>query len=175
MPYSELAINVSKRHQDLLAWLGSILQIYTRRRDLGWVGLAPFPMHLQNPERQYTPDLLFIRNEHLERLGDQSLAGAPDLIVEISSTTSISRDRGEKFIAYEGAGVPEYWLIDPIRRQAEFYILAQDNLYYPILPDTDGIYRSRSIAELWLQIDWLWQDPLPDELMVLVALKILEM
>ncbi|MEJ7756097.1 MAG: Uma2 family endonuclease [Nocardioidaceae bacterium] len=51
------------------------------------------------------------------------LDGAADLAIEIISPESIGRDRGEKFVEYEAAGIREYWLIDPERRQAEFYRL----------------------------------------------------
>lgn len=43
--------------------------------------------------------------------------GTPDLIVEVTSPESLARDRGEKYVEYEAAGVREYWLIDPDRQQ----------------------------------------------------------
>ena len=57
-------------------------------------------------------------------------SGRPDLIVEIISPESISRDQGRKLVEYESEKVFEYWLIDPIRKEAEFYQLGEDNLYH---------------------------------------------
>lgn len=37
----------------------------------------------------------------------------PDLVVEILSLSTASRDRGEKKAIYERNGVREYWLVDP--------------------------------------------------------------
>lgn len=74
---------------------------------------------------------------------------------------------------YESEGVAEYWLIDPIRRQAEFYRLGEDRRYHSALPDSDGVYRSVNIAGFWLKSEWLWQNPLPDELSILRQLGVL--
>jgi Uma2 family endonuclease len=46
-----------------------------------------------------------------------------DLAVEIVPTESRLRDRGQKLAEYEMGGVREYWIIDPERRQAAFYVL----------------------------------------------------
>ncbi len=51
-----------------------------------------------------------IENGFLKREG--RIVGAPDLVVEIVSPSSASRDRVAKFNAYRQAGVPWYWLVD---------------------------------------------------------------
>jgi Uma2 family endonuclease len=68
------------------------------------------------------------------------------------------RDRGEKFYEYEEAGIPEYWLIDPLRREVEFYQLDARGRYRTILPDAEGVYRSRVLPGFWLRVRWLWPD-----------------
>ena len=83
------------------------------------------------------------------------------MVVEIISEESWDRDRGKKFLEYEEAGIPEYWLIDPIREQAEFYRLGEDNRYHFVLPDADGIFRSKIIPGFWFNVSWLWQEPMP--------------
>lgn len=49
--------------------------------------------------------------------------GAPALIVEIISPSSIKRDRIEKFNLYEKTGVREYWIVDPEGLVMEVYAL----------------------------------------------------
>jgi Uma2 family endonuclease len=39
--------------------------------------------------------------------------GAPVLVVEVLSPSTRSIDLGTKRLAYEAAGVPAYWLVDP--------------------------------------------------------------
>jgi Uma2 family endonuclease len=87
--------------------------------------------------------------------------------VEIISPDSRARDRGAKFYEYEQGGVREYWLLDPLRRQAEFYRLGLDGIYRPAPVAEDGIYRSAVLEGLWLRVEWLWQEPLPSLMSVL--------
>ncbi len=61
-------------------------------------------------------------------------------------------------------GVPEYWLLDPERQQAEFYLRGNDGIYRVMPLGNDGLYRSQVLAGLWLKVEWLWQ-PLPPPIM----------
>jgi Uma2 family endonuclease len=63
--------------------------------------------------------------------------------------------------------VPEFWLIDPQRRQAEFFLRGGDGIYRAVPVGADGIFRSEALPGLWLKVDWLWQEPLPPLLDVL--------
>lgn len=169
-----MASPASLAHQDLAGWLGMILRGYVRRRNLGRIINAPFVVQLQVAQQGREPDLLFVKTENLGRLRQTYLAGPADLVIEIVSPESISRDRGRKFVEYESEGIPEYWLVDPIRREAEFYQLGADDHYHPVYPDGEGVYRSLSIEKFWLKVTWLWQEPLPDELEVLQQLGVSE-
>jgi len=108
------------------------------------------------------PDLLFVSRGHCDRLTQQYLEGPADLVVEIISPDSRGRDRGDKFYEYEEGGVQEYWILDPERRQAEFYQLGGDGVYQLVRPDDEGDYRSRVLPGLWLKSEWLWPDTRPD-------------
>jgi len=163
----------SERHQQLVRFLLSLLTFYVEARNLGWLCAAPFLMRL-SPTVAREPDLLFVTNEHLDRVKETYLDGPADLVVEIISPDSIARDRGEKFVEYEAGGVSEYWLIDPLRQQAEFYQLADDGRYRLVLPGADGFYRSRVVADFRLRPDWLWAEPLPKVLAVARQLGLLE-
>ena len=55
----------------------------------------------------------------------------------------------------------EYWLIDPERRQAEFYLPDANGVYHVHEADPDGIFRSRVLEGLWIRPEWLWQEPMP--------------
>ncbi len=162
----------SRAHQELVGWLYTLLHLYVQSRQLGTVLLAPFLVRLRVREQGREPDLIFVRSEHLDRLHPTHLDGPADLIVEVVSPESVSRDRGRKYVEYEAEGVPEYWLLDPIRRQAEFYLLGDDGYYHPVLPQ-DGVYHSTAVAGFWLAVTWLWQEPLPDELAILRRLGVL--
>lgn len=150
----------SEQHQHIRAFLEAVLGIYAQEHGLGRVIGAPFLMRLpEEMRRAREPDLLFVAREHLARLKETYLDGPADLVVEIVSPESLSRDRGEKFYEYEQAGVPEYWLIDPRREEAEFYQLDAQGKYRLVLPDAEGVYRSRVFGGFWLRVAWLWQPP----------------
>lgn len=62
------------------------------------------------------PDVTFVSNPRWEAgpapTRGRFLRVVPDLVVEILSASTASRDRGEKKAAYAAAGVREYWLVD---------------------------------------------------------------
>jgi Uma2 family endonuclease len=133
---------VSNQHQNVAGFLIALLRIYVEERHLGEVRNESYQMKpaLHLPGR--APDFFFVANAHLDRLKNTYLEGPADLVVEIISPESRARDRGDKFFEYEAAGIPEYWLIDPIREQAEFYQLGADGIYRPASLDEQGRYHS---------------------------------
>lgn len=147
----------SNIHQDIAGFLESLLRIFAESRQLGVVRSAPFQMKLEHGRE---PDLLFIASEHLDRLQETFLDGPADLVVEIVSPESVGRDRGDKLYEYEAGGVPEYWLLDPQRRWAEFYQL-DGTRYRPAFSGQEGKYQARTLPDFWLRAEWLWQQPLP--------------
>ena len=148
----------SNRHQDIADFLVSVLRPFVEARQLGVVRSAPFQMKLEHGRE---PDLLFVAREHLDRLQATHLDGPADLVVEIISPESAGRDRGEKFYEYAQGGVPEYWLIDPDSRWAEFYQL-NEGRYRLAFEGRDGEYHAVALRGFWLRVEWLWQEPLPE-------------
>ncbi len=163
----------SARHQDISDFITSLLRAYVELHGLGKVFIAPFQTKLGQDLPGREPDLLFVASENLDRMKLTYLDGPADVAVEVISPDSINRDRGEKFVEYESAGVSEYWLIDPLREQADFYRLGADKRYHPVLPDEDGIYRSEVVKGFWLRVSWLWQEPMPPILEVWKELSLL--
>jgi Uma2 family endonuclease len=169
-----MASPASLKHQDLSGWLTTILRLFVRTKKLGQVLDSPFLVRLQVSDQAREPDLLFLKTENLGRLKETYVEGPPDLVIEIISPESIDRDRGRKFVEYEQEGIPEYWLLDPLRQQAEFYRRGEDELFHVVLPNAEGLYHSEAVAGFWLQTDWLWQSPLPDEFSILRQLGVLD-
>ncbi|MCS7312877.1 MAG: Uma2 family endonuclease [Acidobacteria bacterium] len=103
--------------------------------------------------------------EFLDGLDEDTWAewvdGPADLVVEVVSPDSIGRDRGEKFIEYETAGVADYWLADPDRGQVEAYHLGTDGRYHPIRPDRRGWLRPLELVGFRLNPAWVRLTPLP--------------
>jgi Uma2 family endonuclease len=166
-----MASPASYRHQDIAGFLSSVLRIYVEAHDLGIVQLAPFQLKLESSGRE--PDLMFISKAHLDRVKTSYVDGPADLVVEIISLESVERDRGTKFVEYEAAGIPEYWLIDPLRNWAEFYQLDHEGRYNTAFAGRQGTYTSSILPDFCLCVDWIWQMPLPPVLDVLRELRLI--
>ena len=164
---------VSRDHNELSAFFLALLRHYVEAQDLGKIFCEPFQMKTGPNLPGRSPDLLFVAKKRLSQLKRNHLQGPADLVIEIISPESRARDRGEKFYEYEQGGVREYWLIDPVRKQAEFYALNKNGIYGLMNVGGDGIFRSQVLKGLWLQISWLWQSPLPPLMAVLKSWKLL--
>ena len=104
---------------------------------------------------------------------EQYFEGAADLVIEIISPESITRDTQDKFEEYEAAGVKEYWIIDPDRRTANFYGYDETGKYRLLPLSTGGRFESRVIEGLWINTDWLWQEELPGLIEILREWKLI--
>ena len=111
-------------HQFTVAKTVFFLQLFVTERNLGIVLTSPFEVHLSETSRPVQPDILFLTNVQQPPPGTKFFDGAPALIVEVISPSSIRLDRYTKFDAYERAGVAEYWLADPKTRSVEVYVLS---------------------------------------------------
>lgn len=108
------------------------------------------------------PDIFVVKTENLPKLTKTYMDGAADLVVEVISAESEARDRGQKFMLYEKAGVKEYWLIDQIRQVAYFYVRNEQGRFDFRLPDEQGVYHSVVLPKLSLEVALLYQDEFPD-------------
>jgi Uma2 family endonuclease len=157
--------SASARHQLLAAFVFRILARFVELHDLGLCFQAPFQHHLPHSGRE--PDLLFVARDHVDQLQPPGkpnrVEGPADLLVEVVSVLeSVERDRKDKFKEYRQGRVPEYWILDPDNQQADFYQLDARYAYRRIVPDRQGVYRSRSVSGFWVNVNWFWHDPLPD-------------
>ncbi len=82
------------------------------------------------------PDILVVLNARRPILTEKFVAGAPDLVVEVLSPSTESRDRESKAKRYAAFGVREMWLVDPATKTIEVLINAGD-----------GFRRDRLYAE----------------------------
>jgi Uma2 family endonuclease len=155
-----------KKHQQLMAFLVALLRTYCDHLQLGEVLTAPFEMKADVGSNAREPDILFVAQANQTRITDKKLEGPADLVIEIISSSSVTRDRSDKFYEYQDIGVREYWLIDPRprRKRADFWVLDENGRYRPVPIGRDGIYRSTILPDFWLDTNWLWQENLPPSL-----------
>jgi Uma2 family endonuclease len=144
-------------HDMLVRFLGSLIEHLLEHFPLGEIRGDPFQMKPGPDLPGRAPDLIFVATEHLARLHDTFLEGPADVAVEVISPGSGYRDREEKFKEYERGGVREYWLLDPQRREAAFFLLGEDRRNHSIPLEEGGVFRSQVLAGWWIKVEWLWQ------------------
>ena len=151
---------VDPRHDALLRYLSAMLETYLGLRPIGELRAGGFMMSLGSDP--YEPDILVILYVNPHRLTPTFMDGPADIAIEIVSPESVERDHGTKLAEYEKGKVPEYWIVDPIHREARFYRLGEDGVYVPQNEDADGNYSTPALPDLTIHVPELWQDDLPD-------------
>jgi len=148
---------VSFEHDSGETTLGNLIDLFVKKNKLGWVSsTGHFQVRLRIGLRR-SPDIVFVEKSRMDIVHKTYIDGAPDLVVEFVSPSSIIRDWHEKYIEYEAAGIPEYWLIDQPQQRATLYALGNDRRYHPILPK-GGKYYSEILPGFWVKMEWFWQD-----------------
>lgn len=115
---------------------------------------------------------MFVGNAKLAKLHPTYLDGAADLIVEIVSPDSEARDWREKYAEHQSAGVREYWVVDPLSKRVDAYVLGRSKQFSQIRPDDVGRIHSKVLRGLFIQPQWLKRTPLPKLPSVLKELKL---
>src|SRR5262249_18816283 len=119
------------------------------------------------------PDLLFVSKARAGQLRENHLEGPPDMLVEIVSPESFHRDWDEKPAEYERAGVPEYWIVNPLSQRTDVLVLSAAGKY-DIVPEHDGWLVSTAIPGFRLRTEWFWPATRPkvaDALREIAALR----
>lgn len=114
----------SPRHQSASMKLSRLMHLFTSQQHLGVVYCDPIDVFVDEYNVPQ-PDILFIRNKNRHIITTDGIMGAPDLVVEILSPSSIRNDRGIKQRLYQRLGVQEYWIVDPKNNAIEVYRLIE--------------------------------------------------
>lgn len=107
-------------HGSVAADLGVLVGGFVRDRQLGRCFDSSQGFQLPSGDI-VEPDYSYGSLERWAAMGapeeGKFLPVVPDLLVEVLSSTTASRDRGEKKAIYERNGVRECWLVDPRARE----------------------------------------------------------
>jgi Uma2 family endonuclease len=111
-----------RSHQEVALEFAAYLRAHVKSAHLGRVYIAPFDVEL-TPKVVVQPDVMVILNENSDKVTSSRIVGAPDLVIEIASPSTSTYDRHKKNDAYAHAGVPEYWIVDPVAHTVEVLML----------------------------------------------------
>ena len=143
-------------HEDVLSFLIALLRNYVDAKRAGQMRASPTIRF--RPQVLREPDICFFSAPQLPLPKEVPLTTIPSFIIEISWATR-SLDLGEKARDYEAAGVREYWVVDLDAREVVVHRLEEG--YYQVQRLRSGRLESQIVVGFWIQLEWLWQDPLP--------------
>ena len=114
---------------------GNLFSIVQKNRGKCEVFHAPFdvrfPKHGETTDDKINtvvqPDICVICD--LSKLDKRGCCGAPDMIVEILSPSTLKKDVTEKFDLYEEHGVKEYWIVHPEAQAINVFLLQENGKY----------------------------------------------
>ena len=119
-------------HQQIAGNLHWLLRSYLESHPLGRVFFAPLDVFFSQFD-VVVPDLLYLSHERAaQALTDKYVEQCPELVIEIGSPSTRSRDETIKLRLYEGAGVTEYWLVDPRTQVVRVYRRADETFAKPM-------------------------------------------
>jgi len=153
---------------NLFGWLFAVMSIFAEEKKLGHIFGSRVACRFDDrsaPE----PDILFVRNEHADRIHRGGVEGAPDLAIEIVSPDSVERDYEDKRQQYQRFGVSEYWIIDEEEKTVLLLRLNARGRYREVRPRR-GLLWSEVLTGFWLDPAWLWQQPRPHRLAIVQQL-----
>jgi Uma2 family endonuclease len=142
-------------HQNASATLLGIIWPHVQHHGLGKIVTAPVGVVLDE-ENGVQPDLVFISRDRLHIISERGVEGAPDLVVEVLSPRTQSRDRGVKKKRYAAAGVPYYWIVVPRTRSIEEHRLAPSGYELVGTHGPGDIFRPEIFPGLEIPVDRLW-------------------
>jgi Uma2 family endonuclease len=112
----------NRKHQKASRMIQHQLIDQIELKGLGEVIDAPMDVILSQID-VVQPDLLVVLKTNPAYANPKNVRGAPDLVVEIVSPSTASRDLELKKALYQARGVPEYWIVRPKERDVERFVL----------------------------------------------------
>ncbi len=140
------------RHQRISLNLLYLMQSYLEAHPIGELFSAPFDVVLSFTD-VVVPDLIYLSKSRAHLLTAKNLQGAPDLVVEILSPGTRSRDERLKRDLYERVGVDEYWLVDPNRDDVTIYRRGADGFLPPLRFEKDAVVTTPLLPGFELRLD----------------------
>src|SRR6059036_650324 len=151
----------SKRHEDIFAFLLTLLRAFLDERKGATVLGSRYPMRLDakwSPE----PDIVVIIDARRHLMKSRRLEGPADMVIEIASESDPGLDYREKLPRYREAGIDEIWIIDPFRNAVQ--VETKTAAGYAAKTLSAGRLASAVMPGFWIEVSWLWQDELPSTL-----------
>ncbi|HEU5115158.1 MAG TPA: Uma2 family endonuclease, partial [Isosphaeraceae bacterium] len=145
---------VSDRHQEWILFLVDMFNGFKwLRGGLGQILMGPAVLRL-SPERLLEPDI-FIRDPEPNPENPPAR-----FVLEVLSPSNRTYDLEWKSAFYQEALIPEIWYVDG--KELALVIDRRTGDSYERIRLSSGILISEVLAGFWIDVSWLWAQPLPN-------------
>lgn len=137
----------STLHQVVSRRLQFALMTQLEKPGIAQIFDAPMDVILE-PTTVVQPDLIVVGSDRRHIITARAIEGAPNVLIEILSPSSLDRDQYIKRKLYERFGIPEYWIVDPDHGFIEVWRYEQQRFGIRARYDRSGTIVSPDFAEL---------------------------
>ncbi len=137
-------------HQRVLFRLARKTQEYIEIAGIqGEVFLSPIDVVLSE-DTVLQPDIVYVSD--LSKVRDK-IDGAPELVVEVVSPSTLKRDISDKMRVYQDYGVKEYWLVFPLEKTIVIYEFTQKGYEAFSFATEKGKIKSKVLEGFEIEVD----------------------
>ncbi len=147
----------SVTHQRLVKRLLKLLDEFVEKKSLGEVFVSPIDVILSDTN-VVQPDLVFVSKERSDIVQNRGIFGAPDLVVEVISPSTLKKDTEDKKRIYARFGVKELWLIFPGEKAIEVFSLKGDGYEVCSFGYENGRVKSCLLKDFELNLEELFKE-----------------
>lgn len=153
----------SWQHQKVLKEMMLFFGNYLKDKDCE-IFSAPFDVFLEAKDELEVdsattvvqPDLTIICDK--SKLAKTGYIGAPQMIIEITSPSTVRLDRVLKFNKYEAAGVKEYWIVEPENKIITCFVLEANGRYgRPKMFSEGDTIKVATFPDLGINVDEIFK------------------
>jgi Uma2 family endonuclease len=114
---------------------------------------APFDVRLPRKNKHDNKDIIAVVQPDIvvicdpSRIDEKGCLGAPDVVFEILSKSTLQKDLQEKYELYESSGVQEYWIVDPTALTIQVNVRNEEGKYIPGRLLTRGSIAKSSVLQ----------------------------
>jgi Uma2 family endonuclease len=137
-------------HQEIVLEISFQIKKYIKdNKGTCRVYVSPIDVQLDCDNRTMVePDVIIVCDD--DKRYKRNIYGAPDFVLEVVSHSTMRRDYCKKLSKYDNAGVREYWIMDPYKKQMIVFFF-EENIYARIYdlsePIPVNIYGGKLLIE----------------------------
>jgi len=136
-------------HQKVALRIATAFEVFLKLNPIGEV-FYEVDVHLG--DKVVGPDILFIAKDRTGIIGELNIQGAPDLVVEILSPSTVVHDKKIKSQLYYSNGVKEYWVVDPDEKLVEVFVAGEKNWTWMGVFDQEDVLTTTLLPGLEISL-----------------------